>query len=91
MIRIRLPTLEIITTIVPRQEAHKTDNHLPKRRVHIKIKLAFEVMRAKLSKVGFIPYNDVGGTYFVETCIAGEKSVHDRCEHVEILVYEFFL
>lgn len=59
--------------------------------MHVKVKLAFEVMRPKLAKVGFIPYNDVGGAYFVETRIAREEGVDDGLEHVEVLVYKFFL
>jgi hypothetical protein len=40
--------------------------------MNIEVKLAFEIMRAEFSEVGFIPDDDVGCADFVEPCPAGK-------------------
>jgi len=39
--------------------------------MNIKVKLAFEIMRAEFAKMSFIPNDGVGGTNFVESRPAG--------------------
>lgn len=46
--------------------------------MNIKIKLALEVMRAKLAEVRFVPDNGVGMAYSVEAGPAREKSIDGR-------------
>ena len=57
--RVLLPTLELETAIISRQKPRKPNKHLSQRRVYVKVELAFEVVRTELSKVRFIPDDDV--------------------------------
>jgi hypothetical protein len=55
VVGVSLAALKFEVAVVPRQQPCEPYEHLPKRRVHIEIKLALEVVRAKLAKVGLIP------------------------------------
>ena len=59
--------------------------------MNIKVKLAFEVMRAEFAKMSFIPNDNIGCTNFVESRPAGEKSMDDRGDVFEVLKIEFRL
>ena len=88
---IHLAALELERAVVASQKTSQADEHLTQRRVHVKVELALEVVRPKLAKVGFIPHDEVGEPNLVEAGPAREEGVDDGLEHVEVLVYKFFL
>ena len=59
--------------------------------MHIEVELAFEVMRAKLAEMCFIPDDNVGSTYVVKTSVAGKECVNYRWYVFHILKKEFSL
>jgi len=59
MRRILRTALKVKATIIPRERASEPNEHLAEWRMHVKVKLALEVMRAELAKVGFVPDDDV--------------------------------
>ena len=61
-----LATLEFETAVVSRQRPREPNEHLPERRVDIEVKLALEVVRAELAKVGLVPDDDGRLADFVE-------------------------
>ena len=52
---VHLAALEFITAVVPGQQTGEPDEHLPERGMHIKVKLAPEVVRAKFAKMRLVP------------------------------------
>jgi hypothetical protein len=77
---VHLPALELIAAIIPRQQAGKPDEHLPERRVHVEVKLALEVVRAKLAKVRLVPNHVRRLADLVISGPARQESVHGRCD-----------
>jgi len=75
--RVLLPTLELITAVIPRQQSRKSNKHLPQRRMDIKVELALEVVGAELSKVRFIPDDDVRPADTMEAGPTREKGVEN--------------
>jgi hypothetical protein len=90
-VRIRLSTLKLEVAIITSQQACKTYNHLAKRWMNIKVKLALEIMRAEFAKMGFIPNDNIGCTNFVVSRPTGEKSVDDGWEVFDVLQNKFRL
>ena len=66
VVGISLAALEFETAVVSRQQAREPDKHLPERRVDIEVKLALEVVRAELAKVGLVPNDDGRFSDFVK-------------------------
>ena len=56
---IQLAALELEVAVIARQETSEPNEHLSQRRVNVEIKLAFEVVRPKLAKVGLVPDHQV--------------------------------
>jgi len=83
--RVDFAAFELERAIVARQQASETNQHLPKRRMHIEVELALEIMRAKLAKVGLIPNNDIRRANFVKPRPAREKGVDNGWNFVEVL------
>ena len=76
---VHLPALELIAAIVPRHQTGKPDEHLPERRMHVKVKLALEVVRTKLAKVRLVPDHVRRLADLVISCPARQEGVHGRC------------
>ena len=91
MFRILLPTLELETAVVPGQQPRESNEHLPQWWVHIEEELALEIVRTKLSKVRFIPDDDVCLADSAEASPAGEEGVEDRRYVLEVLRNELAL
>ena len=83
---IRLTTFEFERAVVTCQQASETNEHLPKRRMYIKVELALEIVASKLAEVRLVPYNNIGLANLVETRPAGEKCVDYRWYVLEILL-----
>lgn len=75
---VHLPALELITAVVPRQQTGEPDKHLPERRVHVKVKLALEVVRTKLAKVRLVPDHVRRLADLVIPRPARQEGVHSR-------------
>ena len=56
---IRHSTPELEVAVIARQETSEPNEHLSQRWVNVEIKLAFEVVRPKLAKVGLVPDHQV--------------------------------
>ena len=77
---VHLATFELIAAVVSRQQTGKPDKHLPERWVHVKVKLALEVVRTKLAKVRLVPYHVRRLADFVIPCPTRQEGVHGRCD-----------
>lgn len=90
-LRVRLAALELKLPIVSREQACETDEHLAQRRMHVEVELAFEVVRAELSKVSLVPNDDVRVPNFVEARPARKEGINCGSDVLCILVEEFAL
>lgn len=88
---VHFATLELIAAVVPRQQTGEPDEHLPERGMHIKVKLAPEVVRAKLAKVRLVPDHVRRFANLVEPRPAGKERVYDGRDMFQVLLYEFAL
>lgn len=80
-----LSALELKVAIIAREEASEADEHLSERRVDVKVELALDVVRPKLSKVGLVPDDRVGPADPVVPSAHGEERVGERDEMVRIV------
>ena len=55
VVGISLAALKFEAAVISRQQPCEPDEHFPERRVYIEVKLALEVVRAKLAKMRLIP------------------------------------
>lgn len=91
MLGVHFAALELIAAVVPRQQTSEPDEHLAEWGVHIKVKLALEVVRAKLAKVRLVPDHVRRLADLVEPRPAGKEGVHDGRDMFQVLLYEFTL
>lgn len=59
--------------------------------MHIKVKLALEVVRAKLAKVRLVPDHVRRFANLVEPRPAGKERIYDRRDMFQVLLYELAL
>ena len=85
-LRVHLSAFKFEATIVPREQTSESDEHLPERRVHVKVKLAFEVVRTKLAKVRLVPDDDGRLADLVVPRPAREERVHGGRDVLNILL-----
>jgi hypothetical protein len=88
---IHLSALKFKATVVPGEQTSEPNEHLPERWVHIKVKLALEVIRAKLAKMRLVPDDDGRLADLVEPGPAREKGVHGGGDVFEVLLDELAL
>ena len=88
---VHLAALELIAAVVPGQQTGEPDKHLPERGMHIKVKLAPEVVRAKLAKVRLVPDHVRRFSDLVEPRPAGKERVYDGRDMFQVLLYELAL
>jgi hypothetical protein len=91
VLRVHLAALELIVPVVPGQQTGESDEHLAERGVDVKVKLALEVVRAKLAKVRLVPDHVWRLADLVEPRPAGKKGVYDGRDMFQVLLYEFAL
>jgi hypothetical protein len=84
--RVHLSAFKFKATVVPRKQTSESDEHLPERRVHVKVKLALEVVRAKLAKVRLVPDDDGRLADLVVPRPAGEECVHCGRDVLDVLL-----
>ena len=77
---VHLPALELVAAIVPRQQTSEPDEHFSERRMHVKVKLALEVVRTKLAKVRLVPDHVRRLADLVISCPTRQECVHSRCD-----------
>jgi len=88
---VHLAALELIAAVVPGQQTGEPDEHLAEWGVHIKVKLAPEVVRAKLAKVRLVPDHVRRFANLVEPRPAGKERVYDGRDMFQVLLYELGL
>ena len=88
---VHLAALELIAAVVPGQQTGEPDEHLPERGVHVKVKLAPEVVRAKLAKVRLVPDHVGRLADLVEPRPAGQQGIHGRRDMFQVLLEELAL
>jgi len=77
---VHLPALKLIAAVIPRQQTGEPDEHLPERRVHVKVELALEVVRTKLAKVRLVPDHVRRLADLVISRPTRQEGVHGRCD-----------
>ena len=80
ILRVHLATLELIAAVIPRKQTGESDKHFPEGRVHVKVKVALEVVRTKLAKVRLVPYHVRRLADLVIPCPTRQESVDGRCD-----------
>src|SRR5579863_7463739 len=88
---IHLAALELIAAVVPGQQTGEPDEHLAERGVHVKVKLALEIVRAKFAKVRLVPDHVRRLADLVEARPAGKEGVHNGRDMFQVLLYELAL
>ena len=86
-----LTALKFEAALISGQRPHEPDEHIPERRVGIEAKLALEVVRTELGKVGLVPDNHGRLAEFVEPRRARQDGVEPRYDVLGVLLDEFAL
>jgi hypothetical protein len=87
LFRVGLAGLELEGAVVVCQPAGQADEHLSEGRVDIEVELAFEVVRAELAEVGFVPGDNWGEPDLPHAREEGERS-EDEGRDEEFVVVE---
>ena len=91
VVGVGLTALEFEAAVISGQQPREPDEHIPERRVDIEAKLALEVVRTELAKVGLVLDDDGRLADFVEPCLAQQNGVQRRYDVLEFLLDEFAL